>query len=244
MKTWYALALLIGLAACKNDSDNPDQTPAGGKIQGSVTLFDDRTNPLDDGGMTVSVQGTTPLRQATTTSTGSYTIENVPTGNYTLVFEKAEYGTFRMFDINHNATGTTPVGVTPSLGKISTTTITALSAAPNGSAMSVLTTTSPAASGSAANRRVVRYFLHTANTVNNTTYTAYTQALQIGITPYPKIFTREELNSLGFASGSTVWVKAYGESFFTNEYDDPTTNRRVFPNLNPTSAAAVSFVVP
>lgn len=243
MKNWYVLALLLGLVACNRNSDDPDPSPTGGKIQGAVTLFDDRTGQLDDSGMRVTVEGTTPLRQATTSASGNYLLENVPTGRYTLVFEKAGYGTFRLFDVDHNATGTTQVGVVPALGQISATQITALSAAPLGPVIGVSTTTSPAAAGG-ANRRIVRYFLHTANTVSGSAYTAYTQALQIGITPYQKIFTREELNSFGFPSGSTVWVRAYGESFNTNEYDDPGTGRRVFPNLNQTSAAAVSFVVP
>jgi len=49
---------------------------------------------------------------------------------------------------------------------------------------------------------------------------------------------------MGFASGSTVYVKIYGESFYGNDYDEPNQNIRVFPNLNLDSAEAVSFEVP
>lgn len=244
MKIQYALALLAwGLVGCQNDDDTtpPPATAAG--IRGTVNLYDDRTTSLDNAGMTVTAEGTTPLIRATTSASGEFTLANVPTGRYTLAYEKTDYGTYRLFNVDHNAaTGTTTLTRAPSLGKVSTTRITALTATPDGSEVLVSATTDPA--GSANGRRYVRFFLHTASTVSSSTYTAYTDVFSAGFNPFAKVFTQAELVSLGFSAGATVWVRAYGDAYFSNDYDDPGTNRRVFPNVNPTSTAAVSFRVP
>lgn len=238
---WVCLTLLLVGCNRDDDTDTPAGTAAG--IRGTVNLYDDRTVSLDNAGMTVTVEGSTPLLRATTTSTGEFSLAAVPTGKHTLVYEKTDYGTYRVFGVDHNAaTGNTVLTRTPSLGKVSTTRVTALTATPDAGEVQVAATTDPG--GTASSRRYVRFFLHTANTVSSTAYTAYTDVFSAGFNPFAKVFTKAELNSLGFASGATVWVRAYGDSFFANDYDDPTTGRRVFPNVNSTSAAGVSFVVP
>ena len=64
------------------------------------------------------------------------------------------------------------------------------------------------------------------------------------INPYQSTLTQTELINAGFTSGQTVYVKAYGESYWSNEYLDVNLNKKVFPNLNTVSANAVSFIVP
>ena len=49
---------------------------------------------------------------------------------------------------------------------------------------------------------------------------------------------------MGFSSGSQVYVKAYGESFWGNDYEDTDLNKRIFPNLGEISAEPVMFMVP
>jgi hypothetical protein len=64
------------------------------------------------------------------------------------------------------------------------------------------------------------------------------------INPYEVTLSQNDLLNAGFSSGQTLYVKAYGDSFWSNEYFDPELDRKVFPNLNKNAAAAVSFVVP
>lgn len=64
------------------------------------------------------------------------------------------------------------------------------------------------------------------------------------INPFEKTITQTELLSAGFTSGQQVYVRAYGDSFWDNAYDDPAISKRIFPNLNGTTVAATSFVVP
>ena len=62
----------------------------------------------------------------------------------------------------------------------------------------------------------------------------------------PAVFgiSSEELNNLGFNSGTTVYARVYGDSFYSNDYEDPNLGRRVFPNLFADTAQSVQFEVP
>ncbi|MFM8833777.1 MAG: carboxypeptidase regulatory-like domain-containing protein, partial [Cytophagales bacterium] len=130
----------------------------------------------------------------------------------------------------------------PSLGAISTTQVTSLNSSVTANLVTIEATTSPA--GSMASTRYLRFFLHSAANVSDVFYSAYLPTLVSRINPYVKTFTKAELNALGFASGTTVYVRVYGDSYWSNQYDDPELDRRVFPNLNDKAASAVSFVVP
>lgn len=239
------LSLAIGLfllaTACSKD-DDPAPDPTVAPITGTVALYDEGTSTAERNGMTVTVDGST-LR-ATTAADGKFTINDVPFGTKTLVFEKAGYGTYRVFNVDHRSNSGlgTVLTNTISLGRSSTTTITDLTGAASGGDYVVNPTTAPAASNGAP--KYVRLFFHTANTVSNTVYTRFSEAYTIRINPGNITLTKTFLNGLGFASGSTIYVRAYGESFFSNNYTDPSLSREVFPNQNATSAAAIAVVVP
>ena len=239
------LSLAIGIfllaTACSKD-DGPEPDPTTAPITGTVALYDEGPNAVEKNGMTVTVDGTT--LKATSGADGKFTIANVPFGNKTLLFEKTGYGTHKVFNVDHklNSGLGTALTNTVSLGRSSTTTITDLSGAASGGDYVVNPTTSPAAFNGAP--KYVRLFFHNANTVSNTVYTKYSDAYTIRINPGNITLTKTYLNGLGFASGSTIYVRAYGESFFSNNYTDPTLTREVFPNQNSTSAAAIAIVVP
>ena len=55
---------------------------------------------------------------------------------------------------------------------------------------------------------------------------------------------KEDFYKLGFTGGSTVYIKAYGESFISSDYLDLATGKRVFPNLNATTVDAVPVILP
>jgi hypothetical protein len=129
-----------------------------------------------------------------------------------------------------------------SLGRSSTTTITALASQLVSGDLAINPSLAPAPAAGAP--RYVRLFFHTANTASNTVYTKYSEIYTVRNNPGNIVLTKTYLNGLGFASGATIWVKAYGESFWSNIYTDPGLSREVFPNLNATSAAAISVVVP
>lgn len=230
------------LFSCSNN-DNEPTTPTKAAISGSVILYDEGTTLLDKSNMNVKVVGTTPLIQTTTNAEGKFTLPEVPFGTYTLEYSKTGFGTFKKIGVVHGTNGqATFVSDIPSLGQLSTTTVTNVTAAVLNNQVKLSITTNPA--GNTANRRYVRFFLSTNAQISNTNYTYFSAVFVAQINPFEKTITQTELLSAGFASGQQVYVRAYGDSFWDNAYDDPTISKRIFPNLNGTTVAATSFVVP
>jgi len=232
--------LAIATVSCSSDDSN-DEPITKANITGSVNLYDEGTTVLDDSNMLVKVVGTNPLITALTNSNGQFVLEDVPFGTYTIEYEKAQYGVFKKFNFNHQGNANVITEI-PSLGKTSSTQVTDLQVnVANGQAVFSITT-SPA--GNNSNRRYVRYFLSTSATVSNSNYMYHSPTFISQINPYQSTLTQTELINAGFTSGQTVYVKAYGESYWSNEYLDVNLNKKVFPNLNTVSANAVSFIVP
>jgi hypothetical protein len=236
-----SLLLILGFTSC---SDSGDSTPAPitkANIIGSVNLYDEGTMQIENSGMTVKLEVTG--FSATTDTNGDFTLLDSPFGTYILIYEKSGFGTFKTFNLEHTNTGApTIITVTPSLGETSTTQVTELAASVNGNDVLISATTNPA--GNNGNTRYVRYFLSADSNVSNENYTYYSPGLVSQINPYEITLSQNDLTSAGFSSGQTVYVKVYGDSFFNNEYEDTNLGRKVFPNLNTTSANSVSFVVP
>ena len=239
----FTLTILVGLTACGSGDEETDPQPTGADIIGEVNLYDDGVTQIDNSGMTVRVEGITPGISASTDTDGKFTLSEVPFGEYTLIFEKSGYGTFKKFNIEHRNTGS-PTFLTenPSLGQNSKTSITNLTTSTSNNTVTVAATIDPAASN--GNNRYIRYFFSTQSEVSSEKFDAVLETFVAKITPYNLNLTEESLDALGFQSGETVYAKCYGESFWSNQYEDPDLARSVFPNLNMTSADAVSFVVP
>jgi hypothetical protein len=237
----YCLVVLLGISSCSKGDDSTPDPITKANITGSVNLYDEGTTQVDKSNMTIKVEGTTPSISAATDADGKFTLIDVPFGTYTLLYEKLGFGTFKKVGIEH-LNNATAILNTPSLGKISTTQITNLEANLSGNDILISVTTDPA--GSNGNRRYVRYFLDTDPNVSNEAYTYYSPGLISQINPYVITLSQNALTNAGFSSGQTVHVKVYGDSFWSNEYDDPDLGRKVFPNLNMTTVSSVSFVIP
>ena len=80
--------------------------------------------------------------------------------------------------------------------------------------------------------------------MNSNNYENVLETFPAQINPFNLNLSQTSLDALGFASGTEVYVKCYGESFWSNKYEDPALGITVFPNLNSTTAATISFIVP
>lgn len=244
-RTFLFLAIAaVAAGSCKKDDDPAvDAVPNASDISGSVFLYGEGTDRVANDGMTVTVANVDPVRSAVTDTRGKFVIKDVPLGTHILTFTKSGYGTYKLFDVAHVADDKiTAIATIPSLGAASTTQVTALTATVAAGEVSLQATTNPA--GSANSSRYVRFFLHPAANVSSVFYTVYSPTFVARINPFVKTYTKAELNAMGFASGSTVFVRVYGDSYWSNQYDDPGLDKRVFPNLNSNAAAAASFIVP
>ncbi|TNF42398.1 MAG: carboxypeptidase regulatory-like domain-containing protein [Cytophagales bacterium] len=237
----YSLLIWVfALAACGTSSDDPLPEPTSGTITGSVFLFDESSTNLNPSGMRISVENLTPTRSALTDNEGKFSIADVPFGTYTLTFEKEGYGTFKKTEVKHESP-LTPITDIPSLGQLSTTSVTEITAQVSGTAIETFVTTSPVANNS--NRRYIRYFFSDSPDVSFTNYKGFSLVYVVQDTPYYRVFTPVELNQIGIVPTGTIYIRAYGDSFLSNTYVDPQTQKTIFPNINPnsTGVASVTF---
>lgn len=91
--------------------------------------------------------------------------------------------------------------------------------------------------------RIFSYAHNNNPLVSDTSYTVYTPPIGTSSTIATDGFTNDELTGFGFSKGQKIYIKAYGESLRGNDYDDPNLRKRVFPNLNPTTATAIFFIM-
>jgi hypothetical protein len=237
----FGLIVLLEFTSCRKGVNQTQEPITKANIVGSVNLYNEGTTQIDNSNMTVKVEGTTPAISAKTNTNGNFTLSDVPFGTYTILYEKSGFGTFKKFNIEHNNNATTILS-TPSIGEISTTQITNLQASVSGNDILISVTTNPA--GNNSNTRYIRYFLSTDSNVSNEKYTYFSPSLVSRINPKEITLSNIDLTNAGFSKGKTVFVKVYGDSFWSNEYVDPFLSRNVFPNLNMSSTNSVSFIVP
>jgi hypothetical protein len=243
-------ALLITVAILLNACGKDDSTPAAltGTLRGTVQVWNDKATSISDrSGVTVTLDNLSG-KTTTTGADGSFQFTDLPFDSYDLSFSKSGYGTLKL--IGAKLSGTTAGTVvnlpTVQFGALSTTTITALTlnntTYNGGPGVSYNYTVSPAPT--TTSRGYVRAFLSTSNAVTNTNYTAFSSLNSALSANVLGGFTASELYAMGFATGQTLFIKLYGDSYQSNDYEDPLTGKTIFPNLNQTSAPAISFIVP
>lgn len=246
MKTTFLLSMIFLLAlviSCGSDDENITEPKTSANIIGSVNLYDESTNQIDKSGMSVRIDGSELNVSAITDTDGEFILENVPFGKYDLVYEKSGYGTYKIFDLEHTNTGSsTVIEQTPSLGQVSGTSITNLTVNIIDNLVKIGATTDPVANN--LNKKYIKYFFSSEPEVSSENYVNVLETFLVQITPYNLNLNDQSFDALGYQSGETVYVKCYGESFWGNHYFDPELKRDMFPNLNPNSAPAVSFIVP
>lgn len=230
------------MTACGSD-DDPTPQPSKGSITGTIDAYDDKTTSVAErSGFTVALGSTG--KTATTDASGRFSFADLAYDSYDLTVSKTGFGTFKLFGVNLQSTTLNVPTIT--MGAVSTTAVTSLTYNNNQyngvPGASYVYSTSPAPT--TTNRGYTRSFLSTSNTVSNTNYTAFSPVRSNASNNVNGGFTADELYGLGFRTGQTVYLKMYGESLFSNAYLDPSTGKTVFPNLNTTSPAAISFIVP
>ncbi len=232
-------SLLLNFTIACGDDDDPLPNPPSADISGQVKLFDEGTDEISASGMNVTAEG---LRiEDLTDENGRFQLTEVFLGPVVLVYEKSGYGTFKTFiddfDEDLNLTEV------PSLGKISQTDVITNSVTIEGMEVRIASVTT----GTNTPVRYLRYFFSTRNDVSAENFDAFLERpveSDPAVNPASYEITGQELNDLGFSSGSTVYARVYGDSFYSSDYDDPVLGRRIFPNLFEDTAQSVQFEVP
>jgi len=235
---------LISSSSCdkKDECEYPNLTSAD--ISGNVNLFDDFEEPLENSGMVVSILYSNPLISDTTDEDGNYTLPDVPFGNYTLSYAKPGYGTFFASFAHTNQCQLANQVSQFFLGQKSTTTITSLSVQPVVSSIKIDVTIDPP--GTAEQPRYYRLFFKNENDVSNSSYDVQSGLLVTYSNANTTTLSIADLHGLNFQPGETIYIKAYGDSFYSNDYYklDASEPIILYPNTNIVTVPDVDFVTP
>lgn len=266
MKKSIGIALMLLLACNKNSNQHsivvPDVIQAEkrrGNITGFIRVYDNDGKELSDaGGVTIKIEQTNVSTQSA--GNGKWTLDSIPFGNYDIIFSKPGFGTNRIKGLYHAAQNhaTTNVGASRSISMVSTLTIPQLIA-------KKLSETAPAVANlinvglieegilfnpifvhSGTNEKAVRLFFSTSPDVSSAKYMATDKQRYTG-----KENVRENDNfklswfkDNGFTSGQTIYVKAYGDASFSDDFEDDISGVTIFPSMSLNGSPVVSFVLP
>lgn len=236
---------LLTSSSCKKEEEceYPNLTKAD--IKGTVLLFDDGKEGLDKSGMAITIfeaNGITPAFTDTSDANGNYTLKDVPFGVFTLYFQKQGYGTL-LFGVDHKNECRLSTDVQKIyLGQKSTTNITSYSAATVAAHVELEISVYPA--GTPEEPRYLRLFFNDGSDVSNSAFVYQSGILFTESNSLSVSLSVSELHSFGFISGQLMYSKAYGESFYSNEYFDVVLERSIYPNTNIVTPPNVEFIVP
>lgn len=236
-----AIALLITLGCSSDDAPPIPENETKGPISGTVNLYDSKGIAVINENMIVSIMGTN--LKAETNAQGFYNFPSVDFGNYVLEFKKEGFGTFQK-EVEHN-TGFTQNGtqiLTLSLGKISETNIYETIPEQENGDIKIRIVTNPV--GTASNPVYVSIFFHTENSISNTVNAGAKGSVGFfsGNSGNIVTITADELSEMGFTTGDEVFIKVYGDSYHTNEYEGE-SGGRIHPNAKQPGSSIMSLVL-
>ena len=259
--TSLMLGATLLLSGCKGKDGEPGPAgPAGpvgpslsGSLIGFITAFSEDGDNLSKAGITVTITSVTPQISQTTDANGRFEFPNLKTGTYNLAFSRTGLGTNRVFGFAHLG-GDQPTVMPMYLTyvtAVSQTMVSGLSASgPQfSSSIGYYTNLSASLNNNSVRvpyRAIVLYASASSNVSASTgallgSYYAY----QNSGSPSSFEVLRSRFVSAGFATGSTVYLIAYGvPEYYNLSYVDPATGRTVYPGMNPTPSQVVTTVVP
>lgn len=225
------LILFSVVTSCTKEED-PADAPGKGSITGKVRLADEFGVIAPKHG---EVTATTQTgKNGLTTDNGSYLIYGLKDGTFDLTISKYGYGSYKRFGIPVSNYANTELTGIDTIGKVSTSIISALSVAlnPVDSTWTFNCNVSPVPD--VDHPRGIRLFFSNSPGVNSSDYDYSPSSKWMATTGNGAIngFTAADFLSNGFSKGDTVYVIAYGESFYSNVYTDPATQKKIYPNVN------------
>jgi hypothetical protein len=225
-----ALAFAVTFSSCTKEPEN--ETVFKGSITGKVRLVDEfGVIATDHQGVILTTTGNIT---GNTNEGGSYLIYGLGDGLHDIEFKKYGYGTFKKFAIPVTNFANTELTGIDTLGQLSTTLVTALTASINPVDSSCVFNCTVAPTPDATNKRGIRLFFSRNSGVSHTNY-EYTPSYKWLATQSSgnlNGFSAAELYANGFSRGDTLYVVAYGEGIYANSYIDPATFKKVYPNVN------------
>jgi hypothetical protein len=227
--------------------------PAGQTLSGNIAGF---VTPVEEfglasttkSGFTITLEGITPVRTATTDANGRYEFQNVPTGTYNLLYQKAGFSDYRRYGLAHiGGTQLTNAG-SPAVVQASNTRVNFARYAgftSSGYIFNFGLSNPLATTANSSSLRYVMYF-STQPTVSSATADFSLQGslpLSTAGNATFSITRSTNLSTYSVPLGTTLYVSVYGAPSVLYSYSDFLTGRTNYMGLNPTPATTFSFVV-
>lgn len=242
----FAILLLsLFTLSCVTEENEPG-TLLTGNIGGYVSLTSEVGTLFSDlSGVTLTIEDAEINLTATSDAEGKFLFTDVPMGTYLVVYSKSGFGTYKRF-ITHTGGGTTNFIGTVTLSEIPETNVDLLEVVSTNSNGSI---SFNAYLNTYGTRLRIRLFASTSQNVSNTNYEVSTvfsfSNLQNSMASIITSNLIGPQSIQGVGSGSTVYVKAYVESFLGSSiYTDPASGLIIYPSLSTPGSNVVSYIIP
>ncbi len=235
------ICLILLTVSCQKEED--PNAPKQGSMTGKVRLADEFGNLLADHGQMI-ITSTNDLK-GNTNENGSFLLYGLDDGIHDITFSKVGFGSYKRFSIPVTNPGNTVLEGIDTLGQLSTTIITNLSSTYNAPDSSYSFTCSISPTPDQVQKRGIRLFFSASTNVSSEefSYTPGHKWMGTSATGTIDGIRKTDLTNNGFNRGDTVYVIAYGESFYSNTYVDPINNKKIFPNINLAHPSNSTFLV-
>jgi len=239
-----ATGTVIGILIACAGSQGPAGPLLTGNRTGVVYLYDQFGGSLSsDSGITVTANP--GAINSVSSPAGQYTLPGLNTGVYTISFAGTGFGTFLQPRVGFVGGGTTQVAPI-NMAQQSTAVIAGLSATPNVAGDTIILSGTIDAPPTGVTRSIRLFFSAAATpSAGVGAYAVTTVKAGFSASPFTYRLTGADIESLRnvFAAASTVYVVAYGDSFYENSYEDSTSGQTVYPNVSAPSNVA-TFTMP
>lgn len=216
-----------------------------GSVIGFVSPVNEAGNLLEKSGVLVTIEGLTPATTATTDVNGRYEFKNLRAGTYNFIFSRSDLSTYRRIGQGHIG------GEQPTIAFVTTVTQPSSTRVLDPMVMSANSTDLylgfNLSNQNLPTNSFYRYMIYVGTNQNvtaadgmwyaNTVY-GTSRSGDVG-----QVLTRSVLNSMGFASNTSVYAVIYGLPNLSASYIDVMTGRTVLTGLG-TPSQAVRFTVP
>lgn len=265
MKNKLLFLFVLIMACSKNSSHHsmvvPDLVQAQnkrGNIMGTVLLYDSENKLVSNcSGITISIDNTSVSTQ--TTNNGRWTLDSIPYGTYDITYSKAGYGSGKIMGVYHAANNhsTTLIGRSESMNSISSIEVSDIKVATFSSVSWLLNLLNsglvqngifiePIFNNPTTKNKPIRLFFSDNNNVSFNNYLVTEKIFASGKDDVKETLTFDTkwFESNGFKLGQTIYLKAYGDGFKDDTYENANNGLPVFPSLASKGSPTISVVIP
>lgn len=242
------LTALILLIIITTGCEKTEQFPLNlkGTIKGEIIPRNEFGPANDDyEGFSIQLEGSEPLISTSTDIDGNYELKNIPTGTYNLIISKEGYGEYQKQGLQIVG-GDEPLYFKAALNKKSSTTIENIShEIVNGTEIYLRGTVYhniPFDIPTVPHEAVIRYFVHGSENPSGTDYSG-TNTLIFNGESGTQFNYRINIDKKKYPSGSTIYLIAYGCSYYDLGFYDLLSNLYIYSSIG-TGSNIASITIP